>query len=175
MSLHCKVIFARNPLNVFYSGQTVRGYVQLLAAQDDSVSSIRIEIDGIAITKFKQNDTIRVYRKDFFHHHLSVIGNKFNECFIAGLFEYNFIKICSISAEERCLTAKIYRFPFQFKLPSESPVSFEGAYGYIRYKLTAIIESPFRSNDVLTEPITILRAIDATEPDMQVFILFIRI
>lgn len=62
----------------------------------------------------------------------------------------------------------MHRFPFQFNFPSELPVSFEGMFGYIRYKLTATMESSLQSNDILTEPVTILRAIDANRPDMQV-------
>lgn len=66
------------------------------------------------------------------------------------------------------MTAKIHRFPFQFKLPSELPVSFEGAYGYVRYKLTGTIESRLQPNGVFVVPITILKTISANDAELQV-------
>lgn len=66
------------------------------------------------------------------------------------------------------MTAKIHRFPFQFKLPAELPVSFEGTYGYIRYKLTATIQSRLQANGVLIVPITILKTISGNDPELQV-------
>lgn len=73
MSQHFKVIFPRNPLNVFYTGQTVRGHVQLLSV-DRTVSSIQIKIDGIAMTKLKENKAIKVYRDEFFNQKICVLG-----------------------------------------------------------------------------------------------------
>lgn len=66
------------------------------------------------------------------------------------------------------MTAKIHRFPFQFKLPAELPVSFEGTYGYIRYKLTATIQSRLQANGVFIVPITILKTISGNDPELQV-------
>lgn len=74
MSPHCKVIFPRNPLNVFYIDRTVRGYVQL-DQQEQPILSIRIEIIGNAFTKLKHNNVTRVYRENFFKHKISVLGN----------------------------------------------------------------------------------------------------
>lgn len=75
MSLHCKVIFPKNPLNVFYTGQAVRGYVQLSVEQEQSVSSIQIEIAGVAISKLKRNHRNKVHREDCFNHRISILGN----------------------------------------------------------------------------------------------------
>lgn len=67
------------------------------------------------------------------------------------------------------MAAKIHRFPFQFKLPSELPVSFEGTYGYIRYNLTGTIESRLNQpNGVFTLPITVLKTITPNDPELQV-------
>lgn len=68
------------------------------------------------------------------------------------------------------MVAKIHRFPFQFKLPSELPVSFEGTYGYIRYELLGIIESRLQPNGIFIAPITVLKAISVNDPGLQVFI-----
>lgn len=75
MSLHCKVIFPKNPLNVFYTGQSVRGYVQLSVGEEQPVSSIQIEIGGVAISKLKQNNRTKVHREDCFDHRISILGN----------------------------------------------------------------------------------------------------
>lgn len=77
MSLHCKVIFPKNPLNVFYTGQTVRGYVQLTVEEEQPVSAIRIEITGIAISKLKRNNVNKVHRVDCFNHRISILGNSY--------------------------------------------------------------------------------------------------
>lgn len=74
MSLTCKVIFLKNLLNVFYTGQLVRGYVQLTAEQEQLVSGIQIEIFGIAITKMKQNNAIKLHQEDCFNHRINLLG-----------------------------------------------------------------------------------------------------
>lgn len=74
MSLNCKVIFPKNPLHVFYTGQSVKGYVQLSVEQDQPVSSIQIEISGVAISRLKQSNRVKVHRDDCFNHRISILG-----------------------------------------------------------------------------------------------------
>lgn len=74
MSLKCKVLFPKNALNVFYTGQTVRGYVQLSVEEEQPVSSIEIQISGVAISKLKQNNRTKVHREDCFNHRISILG-----------------------------------------------------------------------------------------------------
>lgn len=94
MSLHCKVIFPKNPLNVFYTGQSVRGYVQLSVEQKQPVSSIRIEISGIVISKLKENNAMKVHHEDCFNHRISILG-KLKSLHRSALYlDWSFFCVC---------------------------------------------------------------------------------
>lgn len=75
MSLKCKVIFPESPENVFYTGQTVCGNVQVIAEQEQPVSSIRIDLSGVVISSLNQNDKVHMYRENFFRRQMSILGN----------------------------------------------------------------------------------------------------
>lgn len=73
-----------------------------------------------------------------------------------------------ISGTETCLAVKTHRFPFQFKLPTKLPASFEGEFGYIRYTIRVVIEIPLQTNKELIKDITILKMIDSNDSQLEV-------
>lgn len=49
-----------------------------------------------------------------------------------------------ISAELSKFEPGEYSYSFSTALPAQIPISFDGAYGYVRYKITVGIDRPFR-------------------------------
>lgn len=73
-----------------------------------------------------------------------------------------------IFTEKVRLEAKTYQFPFQFKLPSQLPSSFEGEFGFIQYAVTISIDIPFQRLKEHVESIRILKMIETSNPELQV-------
>lgn len=67
------------------------------------------------------------------------------------------------------LPAGSYSYPFQFKLPTNLPSSFEGVIGYVRYTMTAVIDKPWKFDHTTKAPFTVLSILDLNlEPNASV-------
>lgn len=59
------------------------------------------------------------------------------------------------------LTSGSYSYPFEFEFPKELPTSFEGSIGYIRYKMTVVIDNNSMWRDKEFDiPFSVVKAID---------------
>ena len=53
-----------------------------------------------------------------------------------------------------------HRYPFTFTLPQNIPSSFEGLHGKVRYYLQAVIDKPWKMDDICTKAVTVLDIVD---------------
>lgn len=74
LTLPCDVIFNKNPTKVFYTGQSLRGYVRLTLEREQDVCSIAIRITGVAIAKWQHRRAIRRCKQDCLNHQMILIG-----------------------------------------------------------------------------------------------------
>jgi len=53
-----------------------------------------------------------------------------------------------------------YKYPFQFQLPPDTPSSFEGHIGRVRYYVKATMDIPWAFDDEVTSYFTVLQLLD---------------
>ncbi|XP_052059942.1 arrestin domain-containing protein 17-like [Mytilus californianus] len=54
-------------------------------------------------------------------------------------------------------------YPFNFPLNSETPSSYEGRRGYVRYTCSAVIDRPWKFNETIKEPFTVIHHLDCSQ------------
>lgn len=91
MALSCDIIFNKNPTKVYYTGQSLRGYVHLTLDREQDVCSVAIRISGIAIAKWQHGRAIRRCKQDCLSHQMNLIGLSKLTFFIALLFFLRFV------------------------------------------------------------------------------------
>lgn len=196
MEIACRIIFVENPKKIFYTGQSIKGYVNVALKSEQVIRNIFVRIDGVASTKWDLGRIVRCSKDDFLNHQMSVLsfGNVFSSSFpndfpffridcseekkIFSKFEAITIdqivskilyEMFSLFPDERRLLPRNHKFPFQFALPQQLPSSFESEFGVIRYSVKVMIEIPFQPTKKVEENITIIKLIDFDDSDLQVF------
>jgi len=53
-----------------------------------------------------------------------------------------------------------YTYPFNFPLNADIPSSYEGRRGYVRYTCKAILDRPWKFDESIKEPFTVIRHLD---------------
>lgn len=139
MAIKCEILFEKNPKRVFYAGRSLYGSIRLTLTNDKNVRGIFVKINGAAITICKADN----FGEDCLNDRLEIIG-------------------------DTRLAAGTHEFPFQFKLPTQLPSSYEGEYGFIRYTVTVSVEIPKIPHKEFEKRVTILRLTDLKDPDLQV-------
>lgn len=67
----------------------------------------------------------------------------------------------SANGEDRMmLQPGSYKYPFQFQLPPDTPSSFEGHCGRVRYYVKATMDRPWAFDDEVTSYFTVLQLLD---------------
>lgn len=54
----------------------------------------------------------------------------------------------------------VYSFPFEYELPIDIPISIEGKYGYVRYKVIAALNRPRLLDKKYKESFTVTKLFD---------------
>lgn len=54
-------------------------------------------------------------------------------------------------------------YPFNFPLNSDTPSSYEGKRGYVRYTCSAIIDRPWKFDEIIKEPFTVIHHLDCSQ------------
>ncbi|XP_063962285.1 arrestin domain-containing protein 4-like [Lytechinus pictus] len=125
-------VFLDDPLEVYHSGETLRGHVMLTLTKDLAMKGIRVAVKGEIRTQWRER-------------HASAASGKRSSTYRGG--EQLFLERKTVwgnepedKSEIPLLTAGSYSFPFQFKLPTKPglPCSFEGGnLAYSRYLVHA--------------------------------------
>lgn len=67
------------------------------------------------------------------------------------------------------MTPGLHDYEFEYLLPNSLPTSFEGKRGYIRYTVKCVIAIRIWPDEVLNEPITVIREFDLNSyPEFRV-------
>lgn len=139
MAISCEILFEKNPKRVFYTGRSLHGSIRITLKNDKHIRGIFVKINGAAITICKADN----FGEDCLNDRLEIIG-------------------------DTRLAAGTHEFPFQFKIPTQLPSSYEGEYGYIRYTVTVTVEMPKNPRKEFEKRITILRLTDLNDPELKV-------
>lgn len=76
-----------------------------------------------------------------------------------------------ISIGETVFPPAEYTYRFEWNLPAELPVSFEGKHGYIRYNIVAGLDRLSQQEKCFVEPFIVWKRLDLNEmPDLKVLI-----
>lgn len=137
-----------NNRTIYLPGQRIEGHVAIGFSSSTRVKLIRVRVSGTISTQVYKNSSAAgnqlssmVLFKDYVN--LGGTGNMEGELIDVGFGE-------SV-------------FPFSFRLPlSALPASFTGAYGRVKYEISAVLIAPGLSKQIITIPITIPSTIPNT-------------
>ncbi|XP_055306083.1 arrestin domain-containing protein 15-like [Sitodiplosis mosellana] len=138
MGILCEILFDKNPKRIFYTGQSLHGSIRITLKNDKYVRGIFVKINGAAITICKADN----FGEDCLNDRLEIIG-------------------------DTRLAAGTHEFPFQFKIPTQLPSSYEGEYGFIRYMVTVSVDIPKIPRKEFEKRIIILRLTDLKDTELQ--------
>lgn len=74
MTISCEIVFERNPLKVFYSGQRLCGYVHLALKNHQDIRGIHVTLNGVALVSWKHGRATQKYTEHCLSHQTSVLG-----------------------------------------------------------------------------------------------------
>uniref|UniRef100_A0A182R0Q0 Arrestin C-terminal-like domain-containing protein n=1 Tax=Anopheles farauti TaxID=69004 RepID=A0A182R0Q0_9DIPT len=125
----CTISFDDNFHGVFFAGQKVTGTVDVVLPKTKKVKGVVLKITGLACVLWTESygtgTTMQFHgREDFLTHTVDFVRSETDDPIVM--------------APGR----QVYKFGL--KLPTTSPTSFEGDYGYIRYTARVIFERPWK-------------------------------
>ncbi|XP_055606257.1 arrestin domain-containing protein 3-like [Uranotaenia lowii] len=144
----CDITFDDNHHGVYLAGQTVSGQVELSLSKAKKVRSMYLKITGSASVKWSESK-----------------GNG-KSVVCSGREEYaSYQQIFLRAAEEDELQEVeigegVHRFRFSYKLPENSPTSFEGDFGFIRYTIRIVLERPWKFDLTYKIAFTVVNQLD---------------
>ncbi|XP_062559155.1 arrestin domain-containing protein 2-like [Armigeres subalbatus] len=142
---HCKINFNNDPQGVFHSGEMLSGSVELRLNHSMLVDDFRLVISGYAEVEW-------IVRKSK-DHKVTYAGKEkllLNE---TALIPPNYIR-----SE---IPAGIHVFNFVCPIPLDAPSSYEGDHGKIRYTVQAILDRPWKFDQIRT--FTVLKPLDLNQ------------
>ncbi|XP_055295178.1 uncharacterized protein LOC129564951 [Sitodiplosis mosellana] len=151
----CRIDFENNLDKVYYSGQLIRGTVQLAFPNRKKVRGVYIKFKGDAHTEWSEyvqrsvgtgDDRRTVSEREWYESHEKHL--RFIKYFAGG------------NDGTIYLEAGEHVFNFELQLPLELPSSFEGEYGHIRYSARVVLIIPWGFDIKFKQPFTVIRALD---------------
>lgn len=138
-----------NSSKIFYPGQDVQGEVQLQVKDEVKIREIRLKFEGAANVRWTENRGTGKHRRTVTYSSSELYFNQVVHCQSPP------------NGEDRMmLQPGSYRYPFQFQLPPDTPSSFEGHCGRVRYYVKATMDIPWAFDDELTSYFTVLQLLD---------------
>ncbi|KAG4072774.1 hypothetical protein HA402_005251 [Bradysia odoriphaga] len=146
----CTIKLCGNASNVYYSGQLISGTIQLTLNEKKKVRDIFVKVLGVAYVRWPEgggrNDTVNKGKEIIFDKKIELIHE---------------------SDDKMQLMPGSYSYPFECKLPNYIPSSLELKYGYIRYKVQAVLDNLLWSGEEFEKFFTVVGVSDLT-PHMLV-------
>lgn len=78
------------------------------------------------------------------------------------------MRIYADKDSELTLRAGVHTYPLVIVMPIDVPSSFEGTFGYIRYKLRAVVNRIRRLDDTTDLPISVIRVLNINNEPQEV-------
>lgn len=144
MPSRINIHFDGNEQNVYYSGETVSGTVEIEFQKVKKVRGISFQIIGFARTHWDGSSFLTQYtyigKENYLTSRKYLIGSDLDSA--------------------RDIEPGIYSYNFSCTLPKQLPSSFEGKFGCIRYIAKVTLERPWKFDQTYTVGFTVLRPVD---------------
>ncbi|RUS79983.1 hypothetical protein EGW08_012248 [Elysia chlorotica] len=150
-------IVLTGPEHVYFSGQVLQGHVILELEKDTKVKGIRMVIRGKAFVHWSEQSMRGPGEsrfKSIRHHSATEEYFDFSQQLLSKGAESGH------QEEKRVLEAGQYTYPFQFRIPTTAPSSFEGQYGFIRYWVKVTIERPWKGDKSVKKLFSVICPVD---------------
>ncbi|XP_025077865.1 uncharacterized protein LOC112554340 [Pomacea canaliculata] len=140
---------------VFYAGQNVQGHCTVELNEKMSMRGIRLKFEGKAYVHWTEEYSTGTGddRKTEIRHYRASEKYFEQEVLLFGIWPKQ-------GSDKIKLAAGRTTFPFCFGLPPNLPSSFEGAHGYVRYFVKAIIDKPWKFDYTFKRPFTVIGILD---------------
>lgn len=188
---NCHIDFENNPMKIVYSGQTIRGTVQLNLTDEINIRGIYIHLYGGAYVNWRERMNcfkIHIGNEDYLNHRIYLIGATHGIVFIYQDFVIDIkwngfgfyyqclskfilnINLCFELTGHIRLAPGLYNYAFECKLQSDVPTSFESENGsYIRYTALVVLDYQNSKEKTFTESFTVIREINLNNnPELRV-------
>ncbi|CAH0380473.1 unnamed protein product [Bemisia tabaci] len=132
-----KVVFD-SPTSAYYAGQAVSGKIVLSLNKSKKVRALKVSFIGKAETRFQHEKTETQPNGESRNFMDDVTGEEM-------FFEYHY-NILGGSGEVEISSGE-HTYPFNASLPTTAPSSFEGENGFIRYKVRATLDRPWKFDE----------------------------
>ncbi|XP_012225775.1 arrestin domain-containing protein 17 isoform X2 [Linepithema humile] len=152
-----RVVFD-NPVNTYYSGQTVTGNIIVVVDSTKKVRGIKVRIKGEANTSWSYGGSMMEE-----NYLLKKNESYYVEDILTGYEEYfeeNYYLIGSASGSEIEIQSGEHKFPFTYTLPLNLPCSFESDFGHVRYTVKATLDRPWKFDHEVKRPFTVITPLD---------------
>ncbi|ALC47979.1 CG18747 [Drosophila busckii] len=145
MVVTCEISFDNNKFGIFYAGQLVSGCVTLKSDKVKEVQAALVKVVGYSLTKWSERRmaTTKLYvgREDYIS----------SQTYLLGSEQTN---------DRYTIQAGVHNYNFAVQLPYQSPSSFEGRYGCVRYIVKVLLIRPWKFDQAYTHGITVLKMMD---------------
>lgn len=144
--------------NTFYSGSEIRGKVIIRLDKPKTVRGIRMEITGVAKTEWSRYERRDMYGRRTYGEE----NREYRNVYFSGE-EYVFYQVFYIvgGTDERVeLKVGYQEYPFKTTLAISLPSSHEGSDGSIRYSIKAILDRPWKHDNKVFLPLTVVKWVD---------------
>ncbi|XP_044729870.1 arrestin domain-containing protein 17-like [Chrysoperla carnea] len=161
---NCEIMFD-NPYNTYYSGQTIKGVVNVSFDSTKKIRGISIKLKGEAKTKW----TERQQKQQFGHtagsnnHHSGQNNYEYINVDFTGseeYFKFQYYLLGAKKGDKLEIPPGKYSYPFSCKLPESLPSSFEGKYGHIRYTAKVTLDRPWKFDQEYKTAFTVISTVD---------------
>ena len=131
---------------VFHVGNRISGSVKVAFAKPTKLRGIKLFLEGSAKSywdeKHGKNKTKYRARETYINQTILLFGG---------------------TSETVIHPVGNYTYPFNFPLNADIPSSYEGRRGYVRYTCKAILDRPWKFNESIKEPFTVVRHLDCNQ------------
>uniref|UniRef100_A0A0L8H2D9 Arrestin C-terminal-like domain-containing protein n=1 Tax=Octopus bimaculoides TaxID=37653 RepID=A0A0L8H2D9_OCTBM len=156
--LRSLAIHFNNPSRVYYGGQRLNGFVQIVLNEPMKVRGVRLELKGESRVHWtERHSTGSGKNRSTTTRHYSAHEN---------YFDYTVILYGSgpvMGANQVILNGGEHHYPFEFMLPYNIPSSYEGGTGYVRYYVKAIMDKPWKFDHKCKVPFTVITVLDLNQ------------
>lgn len=164
-----EIEFENNPMKVFYSGQLMRGTVQLNLIKQKKVRRIYIHLYGGAYASWTEYACFDFELGNWYSDHRKTFSGK--EVY---LNDGTYFVGAPKDDDESCKESKplklwqrvfkmapgMYHYSFEFKLP-DLPTSIEGKHGHVRYFAIFVIDAIYpEKKRIINIPFTVIKPFD---------------
>ncbi|KAL5273517.1 hypothetical protein ACFFRR_000326 [Megaselia abdita] len=146
----CEVEFENNPLKICYTGRRIYGKVIIELDKPKVIKGLKLQILGFAHVRFR-------WDTQTYHDTITYLDSKVDLLKPLG------------KESEISLKPGEYTFNFETDIPSDSPSSYEGTYGQVRYKTKIVFMRPMLFDQNFCRGFTVINCLNLNTygPDLS--------